>query len=145
MHDFLVEENKYKTALHLLLEVIAFDLSGLGNGSKPISTYRNAFMRESAYESRLANLFTTEDKMEVVLPIGIIRDIENLYECLEMAPDEFICYVYQQLAKIHIHERIFNETECANIVLSELGLEERKLKNSYLVAQQRLKAAFNLE
>lgn len=142
MHDFLVEEKKFKTALHLLCEVISFDLSGLGNGDKPIPN--NDVFRQVKYESRMVNLLTTEDKKEVTVPPGIIGYFERLYKEIGMTPDEFIKYTYEQFAEIHIHDRVFTESECANIILSEIGLEERKILNSRKVAEQRVKKKLGL-
>lgn len=142
MHDFLVEEKKFKTALHLLCEVISFDLSGLGNGDKPIPN--NDVFRQVKYESRMVNLLTTEDKKEVTVPPGIIGYFERLYKEIGMTPDEFIKYTYEQFAEIHIHDCVFTESECANIILSEIGLEERKILNSRKVAEQRVKKKLGL-
>ncbi len=142
MHDFLVEEKKYKTAFHLLCEVISFDLSGLGNGDKPIPN--NEVFRQVKYESRMVNLFTTEDKKEITVPPGIIRYFEKLYTEIGMTVEEFIQYTYEQFADIHIHDRVFTETECANIILSEVGLESRKIKNSHKIAEQRVKKKLGL-
>lgn len=121
-----------------MTEVISFDLSGLGNSDKPISN--SELFREVKFESRMANLFTTEGKKEVTLPPAIIGNFERLYNELGMNVDEFIKYTYEQFAEIHIHERVFNENECANIILAEIGLEERKLKNSFKVAEQRIRS-----
>jgi len=61
-----------------------------------------------------------------------------------MPSDEFIQYTYEQFAEIHIHDRVFTGNECANIILSEIGLEERKLHNSRKVAEQRVKQKLGL-
>ena len=61
-----------------------------------------------------------------------------------MPTADFIQYVYEQFSEIHIHERVFTEDECANIILSEIGLEERKIKNSCKVAEKRVKKALGL-
>ena len=142
MHNFLVEEKKYKTALHLLCEVISFDLSGLGNGDKPISN--NDVLRQVKFESRMVNLLTTEDKKEVTVPPGIIGYFERLYKEIGMTSDEFVQYTYEQFAEIYIHDRVFTESECANIILSEIGLEERKMSNSRKIAEQRVKKKLGL-
>ena len=136
MHDFLMEEEKYKTAFALLAEVASFDLSGLGNGDKLVP--RDEFSRKIIFESKMVNLFTN-DKEEVTLPPGILRYFEKLYDVLEMSDEEFIEYTYKEFSQIKIHERTFNPDECANILLSEIGKEERKIKNSYAVAEQRVK------
>lgn len=142
MHNFLVEEKKYKTALHLLCEVISFDLSGLGNGDKPISN--NDVLRQVKFESRMVNLLTTEDKKEVTVSPGIIGYFERLYKEIGMTSDEFVQYTYEQFAEIYIHDRVFTESECANIILSEIGLEERKMSNSRKIAEQRVKKKLGL-
>lgn len=136
MHDFLMEEEKYKTAFALLAEVASFDLSGLGNGDKLVP--RDEISRKIIFESKMVNLFTN-DKEEVTLPPGILRYFEKLYDVLEMSDEEFIEYTYKEFSQIKIHERTFNSDECANILLSEIGKEERKIKNSYAVAEQRVK------
>ncbi len=140
MHDFLVEEKKYKKAFFLLCEVISFDLSGLGNGDNPIPD--NEVYRQFRCESRMFNLLihSTEYKKakEITVSPGIIVYFEKLYSEIGMSSDEFIKYTYDQFAEIHIHDRVFTESECANIILSEIGLEERKITNSRKVAEQRL-------
>lgn len=142
MHDFLVEENKFKTALHLLCEVISFDLSGLGNGEKPLPNTDS--FRKLKYESKMVNLFTTDDEKEVTLPPAIIAYFEKLYNKMGMTADDFIQYTYEQFAEIQIHDRVFTESECANIILSEIDLEKRKIKNSRKVAEQRVKQKLGL-
>ena len=141
MHDFLIEELKYKSALHMLVEVASFDLNGLGNGDRPEKN--DCVWREIRYESKLVNLFF-DDEQEVIIPPGIINYFKKLYELLEMTENEFKNYIYEEFSKIKIHERVFSEDECANIVLFALGMEERKLKNSKKVAETRLKQMLSL-
>lgn len=141
MHDFLCEEGKYKTAFHFLAEVISYDLSGLGNGDKFLSD--NELFKETHYRSRLVNFFRNED--EVTVPPGIIRYFENLKYQLNLSEVEYIDYVYQEFSSIHIHDRVFNADECANIILSEIGLEKRKITQSYKEAEQRLKKRFGIK
>lgn len=141
MHDFLIEESKYKTALHMLVEVASFDLSGLGNGDKPGITDRT--WRELRYQSKLANLFF-DDEQEAVIPPGIINYFMKLHELLGMPENEFKENIYEEFSKVKIHERVFSHDECANIVLASLGLEERKIKNSRKVVETRLKKMLSL-
>ncbi len=137
MHDFLLDEKKYKTALFHLCEVVSYDLSGLGNNFVPSSSHY--YSKEGIYKSRIVNLFLSEDKKEVTLPPGIIRYFKNLYRELAMSDSEFTNFVYEQFARIRIYERIFTADECANVILSEIGLEERKIKGSYSVAKKRVR------
>ncbi len=144
MHDFLIEEEKFKKALELLIEVISFDLSGLGNKDGVTSKQEQQFIREIKCESRMANLFMTEDKREITLPSGIVRCFQYLYEKLQMPKEEFINYVYERFLEVKIFERVFIAEECANIILSEIGLESRKITNSCKVAEERLKKQFGI-
>lgn len=137
MHDFLFEEEKYKTAFDVLCEVISFDLSGLGNGNKPETI--SLFSKQMQYEMKMTNLFMAENKSEVTVPSGIIQYFSRLYTKLNMDTEEFIRYTYEQFEDIQIHDRIFTGSECANIILSEIGLESRKIINSRSIAEQRVK------
>ena len=139
MHDILVEEKKYREALLLLCEVISYDLSGLSNGELSLRSYEDLVVRQVRFNSKMASLIFNPSSGEVTLPPGIIRYYESLFKSLEMTADEFIRTSYQLFNRIQIHERVFTAEECANIALSEIGLEERKLKNSYQIAQQRIK------
>ncbi len=140
MYSFLVEETKYKSALHHLLEVVAFDLSGLGNGEKNLM--QNPFLKDKRVEFKMVNF--SFDEEEAVIPPGIINYVKKLYDVLGMSENEFRQYVYEDLATIKIHERVFSSEECANILLSLLGIEERKIKNSKKVAETRLKAMLSV-
>lgn len=144
MHDFLVEEGKLKSALEILIEVISFDLSGLGNKCPPIVMGEHQLLREAKCQSRMTNLFKTEDKAEVTLPPGVVRYFEHLYNELKMDSKEFIKYTYEIFAEVRIHKRVFNSDECANIILSEIGLENRKVTNSCEVAKKRLMQQFGI-
>lgn len=132
MHNFLCEEEKYRKAFRLLAEVISYDLSGLGNSFKFVLD--NKFDKKIRCESSLSNFFTDED--DVTLPPGIIRYFETLKEKLNLSNDEFIDYTYKEFSEIQIFYRVFNADECANIILSEIGLEKRKIEYSYKVAKQ---------
>ena len=140
MHDFVLEEGKYSTALQFLCEVISYDLSGHGNSEfapHPIEQYY--------LESRMTNFFVDEAEKEVVLPPGIIRYYQDLYDKLNLSPEEFIKTSYQLFEKIQIHDRIFSAKECANIALSLIGLEKREITNSLAVAKQRMKALLKVK
>ena len=143
MHNFLLEEDKYKTAFALLCEVLSFDLSGLGN--------EHAFIRSKMCKKdlkvsrRLSNFYCIGDKKEILLYPGIVKAFAILYEKLGMTKAEFILFTRECLAEIKIAERIFDEEECANFILSELGLEERKVFNTYEVAKNRLMKMYGME
>ena len=139
MCNFLIEEKKYKNALRMIVEVASFDLSGLGNGDKP--ALRKYMSGDDIVRHKMVNLYS-DDNTEIITYPGIIKIFVELQQLLSMTDSEYANYIYQEFAQISIHERVFNAEECANIVLSQLGLEERKIKNSYKIAEQRLKKVF---
>ena len=136
MHDFLCEENKYKAALKLLIEVISYDLSGLGNNYRFVLD--SGMPKDIRCESRLSNFFTKED--DVTLPPAIINYFEKLKNNLEFSDNEFISCVYKEFSEIETFDRVFSADECANIILSEIGLEKKKVESSYKVAEKRIRA-----
>ena len=137
MAEFLVEENQYLRALDFFVEVVAYDLSGLGNNER--FTLDSTFDREIRIDSKLANFFLDEEKKEVTIPGGIVTRINKLREHINMSDDDFVNYVYESCSKFKIHNRIFTENECANILLSLMNLEDRKLTYSYDLAVERAK------
>ena len=144
MHSFLCEEGKYKSALIMLLNTVSYDLSGLGNASNLKPNYAMPLAQEILYKHHLVNIYS-EDKVEVIPYPGITQSGKKLFEALDMPTDDFIAFVYQECTTIKIHERVFSAEECANIFLASIGLEERRLINSYEVAKQRLCKRFKLK
>ena len=144
MHSFLMEEKKHKSALVMLLNSLSYALSGLGNATSLEPNHAVPLVQEILYKSRLVNIYT-EDKLEVIPYPATTQSGKKLFEVLGMTADEFIAFVYQECAAIKIHERVFSAEECANIFLVAIGLEERRLTNSYEVAKQRLCKQFKLK
>ena len=136
MHDFLLEEKRFNSALSQLVEVASFDLSGLGNSEKTIIS--GILSPKEIVESKLVDFFFDDDNKEAILPPGIIKYFHNLKNALQMSDSDFINKIYEEFALVEIRNRIFTSDECANILLSLMGIENRKLKNSYAVAKQRI-------
>jgi hypothetical protein len=59
-----------------------------------------------------------------------------------MSDSDFVNKIYEEFASVEIRNRIFTSDECANILLSLMGIENRKLKNSYAIAEQRIKELY---
>ena len=136
MCEFLMDENRYKSALLLLCEVASYDLSGHSNGG--VEDSDSEFMRKVAYDSKMTNLYT-EDEKEISLYPGIAKTFQTIYAKLNMSADEFTRLVYDYCNEFQIHERIFTANECANVILSTLSLEDRKIEHSVRIASQRVK------
>ena len=140
MHDFLLEEKRFNSALSQLVEVASFDLSGLGNSEKTIIS--GILSPKEIIESKLVDFFFDDDNKEAILPPGIIKYFHNLKNALQMSDSDFVNKIYEEFASVEIRNRIFTSDECANILLSLMGIENRKLKNSYAIAEQRIKELY---
>ena len=92
----------------------------------------------------MTNFIKDTSGKEVAIPPGIVKSFEALYKNLEVSSEEFAKIVYQLFGNIRIHDRIFSAEESANIALSSIGLEKRKCRNSFSVAQQRMKSLLNM-
>ena len=95
-------------------------------------------MRKVAYDSKMTNLYT-EDEREISLYPGIANTFQMLYDKLNMSADEFTRLVYDYCNEIQTPDRIFTADECANVILSTLSLEDRKIEHSVRIASQRVK------
>lgn len=143
MHDFVMEEKKYRSALQLLCEVISYDLSGHGNGeTSPIQF--NANLQNAIFESRMTNFLVSTNGKDVIIAPGLIKKFESLFKYLEVSSDEFVKIVYQLFGNIKIPERIFSAEESANIALSAIGLERPRAKDSLNIAKQRMRSLLKL-
>lgn len=141
MHDFLLEEEKYNTALHLLVEVASYDLSGLGNNENYVI---HNVLSPTFVSNKMANLFFDDENQEVILPPGIINNFFTLKKLLSVGDREFIEKIYEEFNKFEIYNRIFSPDESANILLSLMGLEKCKLKNSCEVAKKRIEEIYKV-
>lgn len=136
MHDFLVEEGRYLDALEMLVEVVICDLSGLGNNEKDLMN--SNIPKEKKVEFKLVNLFKDDDEKEVIVLPRLVEYAERLKTELKLTDNEFIKTVYSMANKVHMGIGVFNADECANTLLYLMGLEDRKIKNSYKEAIKRL-------
>lgn len=62
MYQFLMEENKPKTAFQMLCEVLSYDLSGLGNSERTLFEWERNDPKHylMIYESRAEHFFPYE-------------------------------------------------------------------------------------
>lgn len=140
MFRFLLEEKNYSRALYHLVEVAAYDFSRRGNNDRWKSENLSI---DELIDDRLSNLYVN-DNNEISLPPGIIKYFQEIKECMNISDSDFGKKVYDEFAKVNTPLQIFSQQECANIVLAEIGVETRKLNNSYMVAKQRLQQLKNV-
>ena len=116
------------------------DFSGLGNNERWKSENLSI---DELIDDRLSNLYVN-DNNEISLPPGIIKYFQEIKECMNISDSDFGKKVYDEFAKVNTPLQIFSQQECANILLAEIGVETRKLNNSYMVAKQRLQQLKNI-
>lgn len=133
MHSFILEENKPKTALHLLCEVISYDLSGLGNG------YRHSFATSKLLiEGEIERLTPYENSMVKLYP-GILNFLKSIKDILDISDNEFREEIKNNLKELKTFKSIFTVDEKIEIVFAEVDGNTDKLEKIYAKAAKRMK------
>lgn len=140
MYQFMSDEEKYNDSLHYLIEVVSYDLSI--SRIVPLNT-NNA--KRTNFDDTMSNLSAGEYNGEVNVYQGILEDIKIIKEKLALSDSDFIKRIYNEFRIVNNKDNLFTSEERANIVLSGIGLEERNLKDSYRIAEQRVKKILNLK
>ena len=138
MYQFLMEENKYQSAFSMLCEVIAYDLSGLGN-NEPLNN--DPTMQKFMLEQTIKMGFPYNNSLYTVPP-AIVGWMANIKELLNMNDNNFKSALLENFEKISLHRRIFTNEECVEIVMNEIGNHPRKQAAIYRQAEERLRAEF---
>lgn len=132
MYEFLFEEKKYEQAFNLLCEVIAYDLSGMGNDefSDVGEKFRLQLMLEHDFPY---------SKSGITLPPAIKRWLANLQGRLELSDDDLREQLLHQFESISLYRQIFTNAECVDIVMAELNADTDVLNSIYSEAESRLR------
>lgn len=141
MYKFLMEEDKPKTAFHMLCEVLAVDLSGLHNNEDSMFEYEKedtAFYL-SLYERRLERFFPYEET-SLIIPPGLIGYYKEMQSILGLDDNEYKEAVLEEIKKVTLPRSIFTADECADILIASLHEDNCKLSAIYKGAEQREKA-----
>lgn len=141
MYRFLMEENKPKTAFRMLCEVLSFDLSGLGNGDKPLFEWEkfNPELYLITYESRMAHFFPYKDTT-LIIPPAVSAWFDEMQTTLELNDKEYRAALLKELQEVHPPCRIFTDEECADIVIADIHRDIDTLTAIYKKAEIREKA-----
>ena len=133
MYEFLFEEKKYAQAFNLLCEVIAYDLSGMGNSefSDVGEKFRLHLMLRSDF---------TYDNSGIKLPPAIKQWMANLQGRLELSDEALRERLLQQFKSISLYRRIFTNPECVDIVMAELDEDTKTLNAIYNKAENRVRS-----
>ena len=135
MYQFLMEEEKYTTAFSMLCEVIAYDLSGLGNNER---LDHDPVIEKFMLEQNLKLGFPYSTSMYKIPP-AIIEWISDLQNTLKLSDTELRANLLKNFKKISIYRRIFTNEECVEVVMNEIGNHPRKQAALYKQAEERLK------
>lgn len=132
MYRFLFEEQKYEQAFNLLCEVIAYDLSGMGNNEFDGLDKKFRLQLTLEYNFPYA-------KSSATLPPAIKRWLANLQGRLELSDEELRHKLLQKFEAISLYQRIFTNQECTDIVMAELTEDVDTLDSIYNNAEKRLR------
>ena len=132
MYQFLMEGQRYEPAFKLLCEVMAYDLSGMGN---------NEF-NDVGEDFRLQLLLDYQfpyEKSLATLPPAIKQWLSNLQGYLDLSDEELYQHLLQQFKSIRLYHRLFTNAECVDKVMAELSGDTSVLEKIYYNAENRIK------
>lgn len=141
MYRFLMEEDKPKTAFPMLCEVLAVDLSGLGNNEDSMFKYEkeDPEFYLNLYERHLERFFPYETARIIIAP-GVLGFFKEMQSSLALADNEFKEAVLEELKKVKLPRSIFTADECADILMGSLHDDEMTVSTVFKGAEQREKA-----
>lgn len=138
MYQFLMEENKTKTAFHMLCEVISFDLSGLGNGEKSLFECEksNPHLYLSIYESMVEHFFPYKETT-LIIPPAVSAWFTQMQGVLGLDDNEYRESILKELQETHPPRRILTDEECADIIIADIHSDTNTLTAIYKNAEIR--------
>ena len=142
MYKFLMEENKPKTAFHMLCEVLSFDLSGLRNGDKSLFEWEksNPELYLMVYESRAEHFFPYEGTT-LIIPPAVSAWFAEMQNTLGLDEKDYREAILKELREVHPPRKIFTDEECADIVIADIHNDTDTLSAIYKKAEKRERAS----
>ena len=128
MSEFDAEEGKLDWAFHLLCEVIAYDLSGVGNNFDPEFFYMEA-----------AHFFPYEHSIVIMAP-GVTNRLFRYGLLLEYDDPDIREKLIEEIGKLSLPYRLFTPEECADIVFAERDKDKEALSRIYENAEKKFNA-----
>lgn len=140
MYQFLMEENKPKTAFHMLCEVLSFDLSGLGNSEKSLFEWERNDPKYylMVYESRAEHFFPYENTT-LIIPPAVSAWFAEMQTAFGMDDKSYKDAILRELQETHPPRRIFTDEECADIIIADIHNDTDTLSDIYSKAEKREK------
>jgi hypothetical protein len=136
MYEFLMEENKPKSAFELLAEAVFYDLSLMENNMEPLVNGKKDNFYWDMYEMKLAHI-APYGRSFVASPIA--SNFRNLQSVLELSDDEFKAKLTKAFKDISIPDlfMVFTEDECVQIVMASMKQDTAFLEAIYEKASKR--------
>ena len=141
MYRFLMEENKPKTAFHMLCEVLSFDLSGLGNSEKSLFEWERTDPKYylMIYESRAEHFFPYENST-LIIPPAVSAWFSEMQTTLGLDDEAYRDAILRELQETNPPRRLFTDEECADIIIADIHNDTDTLSDIYRNAEKREKA-----
>ena len=141
MYQFLMEENKPKTAFQLLCEVLSYDLSGLGNRERPLFEWERNDPKHylMIFESRAEHFFPYENTT-LIIPPAVSAWFAEMQTTLDLDDNEYRNAILNALREVHPPRRVFTDEECADIIIADIQNDAETLSAIYAKAEKREKA-----
>ena len=130
MYLFLIEEKRVKDALDMLVEVVFYDLSGLGNNYDPQYLYIYA-----------KNFFPYKESTVTMAP-GITSAVIQCQKELNLTDAELKTAMLDRMNRLSARLHLFTPEECVEVVLMEIREDTEALTKIYAEAKQRFKLSF---
>ena len=124
----------------MLCEVVAYDLSGMGNQEIFNPT---AELKKIVLECTFKSCFPYSTS-SATMPPAVIEWMANLKEQLGMSEKEFRDALLKNFEEIQLFRRIFTNEECVEIVMNEIGNHPRKQAAIYKQAEERMRQEYEL-
>ena len=136
MYEFLLEENKPKTAFALLAEAVYYDLSLMENSMGSFFTNKKDDFYWRLYEMKLEHIAPYSHSF---CSSPLAYNFKGLQETLDLSDDELRSELSSAFADFSIPElfRVFTNDECVDIVMASMKQDETFLENLYDKASTR--------
>ena len=141
MYQFLMEENKPKTAFQMLCQVLSYDLSGLGNSERTLFEWERNDPKHylMIYESRAEHFFPYESTT-LIIPPAVSAWFAEMQTTLDLDDNEYRNAIVIALHEVHPPRRVFTDEECADIIIADIQNDAETLSAIYAKAEKREKA-----
>jgi hypothetical protein len=136
MYEFLLEENKPKTAFALLAEAVYYDLSLMENSMGSFFTNKKDDFYWRLYEMKLEHIAPYSHSF---CSSPLAYNFKGLQETLDLSDDELRSELSSAFADFSIPElfRVFTNDECVYVVMASMKQDEMFLENLYDKASTR--------